>query len=715
MNGLSIAIVASFETKLKKFVIIPKSGSDFFITIKNGCEMQAVRDEVNCTMVFPPGDSGNDNNFSEKEWQINVTQNIIAKHETGEKEHHIDGIAISILDNTSGEQILKKFEKAKIFAITFDSDVDTKSLRKHYVGSDNKKMGEFLAKVLEQINPEGGRYAIISGGLNETNLKHRESGIIERLEQKNDWIKDEDVDKSIRRRGEGDVIQFLYELVEPQKTITLINGIPIDIDSNPKNETECAEIFEKGGVNSVLSVASWPMRNNTKFKAFVDYYKVCKISVICGDASDVQLNLLREGYGDGLIGQLPYDMGVQIIRYLSKTVNISTTGNSISTEDTTHLLQIIRVPLILPTPELNDNRHGNLVYLGYMLYGFMLVSCTYYVFWTYKNRNKQVVKSSQPMFLYLISAGALMFSTSILFFSDDGHYSELYASTHCMGQMWLIGLGFTTLFSALFSKTWRINKIFQNAENLQRVVIETKDVLAPFLVLLGSNLVLLLCWTLIDPIEYERINAPGTDSWNRVVETYGTCHGDNDSRNVFYFIFGFICFVSISMALYQAFKARNIELEYSESWYIGVSFAFMFQLLLVGLPVLMLTDDRPKVFYVVAVITVFLISSITSGLIFIPKMKALHDTYASKAASPALEPLKENEQDALSNIKKKRSLRAELTSYKQSLQERCIELQDCATLVSPVEKDGIEIQINLHLEVIETLQAKIDYINAKRI
>jgi gamma-aminobutyric acid type B receptor len=70
----------------------------------------------------------------------------------------------------------------------------------------------------------------------------------------------------------------------------------------------------------------------------------------------------------------------------------------------------------------------------------------------------------------------------------------------------------------------------------------------------------------------------------------------------------------------QAYKARSIQSEFSESKYIALVVAGMMQVSLVGLPVLLLTVDNPPVYYLLRILLVFVITLAIIGLIFVPKM-----------------------------------------------------------------------------------------------
>ena len=68
---------------------------------------------------------------------------------------------------------------------------------------------------------------------------------------------------------------------------------------------------------------------------------------------------------------------------------------------------------------------------------------------------RRVVRSSQPIFLCLISSGVALMALGIVPLSIEG------SDAACMATPWLLFLGFTLTFSALFTKTYRINQIMK--------------------------------------------------------------------------------------------------------------------------------------------------------------------------------------------------------------------------------------------------------------
>ena len=250
------------------------------------------------------------------------------------------------------------------------------------------------------------------------------------------------------------------------------------------------------------------------------------------------------------------------------TSSLSANSPSIKTS----LLQFLLVPLILPDVELKNNYIGNLKWLSYVLFFLILATVIGLVGWTWKYKKSRVVSSSQPIFLYLILVGTLMMSATIITLTIDGQHGECERSTRCdiacNLNVWFLTTGFTLVFTALFSKSWRLNKIIQASHKLKRVTIKIKDVLHPLVVLLIANTTILLSWTLHGRLKKVTKIHPGTDAWDRPISYYSLC----DSDYVIYYSTALflVAFVSLLMALVQAYKSRQFRTAFDESNYIGI-------------------------------------------------------------------------------------------------------------------------------------------------
>jgi hypothetical protein len=176
-------------------------------------------------------------------------------------------------------------------------------------------------------------------------------------------------------------------------------------------------------------------------------------------------------------------------------------------------------------------------------------------------------------------------------------------------------MGFIISFSALFSKIWRINKIFHNRQ-FRRIKVTEADVLVPFAVLFALNFALLLAWTLYDPLRFERLPVGSTNPFN----TYGTCSFERDGTIGIAVGILTVNFGAILLACAQAYRARQISDEFSESRWVGVTVASWLQVFVVGFPVMFLVKENPTATYFLRTSSVFVVCMSLLLFIFVPKI-----------------------------------------------------------------------------------------------
>jgi ABC-type sugar transport system substrate-binding protein len=555
------------------FALVPKSvDNPFFDVARDGCMDQAALLGVTCLYTGPP--SGYKDTGGALQAQM-ITDLIESRL--------IDGLAISVQDIESITPVIQKAVAAGIPVITFDSDAPN-SARAAYIGTNNFFFGIQLAKVLKQLVPTGGLYGTV--GSTSSNIMERVRGFEYEIAQNGLW--------------------------------TPVQGSPSDHQRNFSLAVDQMNEFARLNATGIVPTMGGPMRSG-RWVEFVDQNRDNNVTLVSGDAMPNQLAFLDRGYVAGLVGQLPYEMGFMSIQVLYDLIQGKTPNQEvIGTNVLTHL----KVPLILPELTVNNNLIGNLNVVGFTLFAMVAFTALGFAVWIYRSRNVRVVKVSQPMFLIMVAVGVLVMAASLipLSFDDSGEVGQNYheRALMCMSIPWLGFCGFTITFSALVSKTMRINMIFRSKVPFGRIKVTMRDVMAPFFVLVTVNIVVLLCWTLIDPLVYVREANPGTDGWNRIISTYGSCQSDNSVR---YLVPLAVVNISVLVAAnWQAYVSRVIESEFAESKYIAMTMASLLQASLTGLPVLFVVRDSPQAFYLVAVFMIFVICMAILLLIFVPKI-----------------------------------------------------------------------------------------------
>lgn len=186
--------------------------------------------------------------------------------------------------------------------------------------------------------------------------------------------------------------------------------------------------YANENVNAVISVGGWPMWDYLRWINFVDANRDMKL--VSGDTLPSQIDLMNKGYVNGLVGQLPFQMGEQSIDVLFK---ISKGEDVALTIYGTAFLEVIRFPLELPDLIVNENYVASLGVLGYVLFGIIAATSIGLMIWVYLNRNTRVIKASQPFFLQMIITGILMFSSAIIPLTfETGKHSQRASDVACM-------------------------------------------------------------------------------------------------------------------------------------------------------------------------------------------------------------------------------------------------------------------------------------------
>lgn len=270
------------------------------------------------------------------------------------------------------------------------------------------------------------------------------------------------------------------------------------------------------------------------------------------------------------------------------------------------------------TVDYNTNQLGG----GILAYGFAMASVTMltavgFALWAHVHRTSPVVRASQPFFLILICAGVFVLASSIFPMAiDDGFASQEACDRACMAIPWLVAMGWSVLFAALYAKIRRVNLVISNAMAFRSVKVSERDVMLPFAFLFTSNLILLTVWTVYDPLIWGRVQTSPTDS-------HGTCMVQEDSTSwkIIVSFLGLLNGAALVAANVEAYKARKVDTDYGESSYIGLIMGSYLQIVMVGLPLYFLVQDNPTAKFFVSSSMVFLMSMSVLLLLFIPKWR----------------------------------------------------------------------------------------------
>jgi ABC-type sugar transport system substrate-binding protein len=381
----------------------------------------------------------------------------------------LDGIAAKPCDDDAVRQLFEEASALGIPVVTFDSDVEN-STREAYVGTDNHFVGATLARQLRQLRPEGGSYCLVGS------KEERVAGFREVISKYNN------------RAGS---IGKWSEVAQNESAMDW---------EKAANWTALLEHCARRNPTAIVMVYQSPMRDAAAWEAFARANRWRNITTIGVDASDYQLDYLNRRLVDGLVGQLPYEIGELALQLLLER---AVTGRNLTRDFyPTNLVSYNVIPIELPPLTVNQNLLGSVDALGYACFALVVVASAACAGWTYRCRRAVVVQAAQPAFLHMVAGGTVVLASALVPLGMDvgeDRYDEAplsYRVGICMSVPWLAFTGFTVVFSALFSKTWRVARLFLRsgdnaASPFARNTVAVHHVLAPAAVLMTGNFVVL--------------------------------------------------------------------------------------------------------------------------------------------------------------------------------------------------------------------------------
>ncbi|KAL7535211.1 hypothetical protein ACHAXR_006348 [Thalassiosira sp. AJA248-18] len=323
-------------------------------------------------------------------------------------------------------------------------------------------------------------------------------------------------------------------------------------------------------------------------------------------------------------------------------------------------------------PEVDMNYIPNsLLIMGYLFFGISALTSIFFFCWTTYFRGRSIIKKSQPIFLHLVNLGCLVIALAIIPSGIQGGYDPVFGTSTevsnnlhnvdaaCMATPWLFGLGFSLTFSALFAKVWRIRKIFTNAQSFLRVQVKPMDVMKVMVGVLGVEIIVLLVWQLVDPLVWVRTVTLKSDL-GYAVESVGTCQNGNASPYVT--VLGVFNLGILMYSLWLCYATRTLPSEFNESKWITASVISIFQLMILGIPVMVIVRDNPSANYCVRVCVFFLMSMSTMFFIYAPKFAKMHIVRESEENAP-------RRQTEIERIRLRVSSTAPVVTIRSSIQE----------------------------------------------
>ncbi|KAG5264764.1 hypothetical protein AALO_G00257780 [Alosa alosa] len=245
-----------------------------------------------------------------------------------------------------------------------------------------------------------------------------------------------------------------------------------------------------------------------------------------------------------------------------------------------------------------------------------------FLFFNIKNRNHRLIKMSSPYMNNLIILGGMLSYASIFLFGLDGSFvSDKEFETLCTVRTWILIVGYTTAFGAMFAKTWRVHAIFKNVKMKKKIIKDQK-----LLIIVGGmlliDLCILICWQIVDPLKRtveEYSLEPDPQGRDIAIRPFLE-HCENTHMTIWlgivYAYKGLLMLFGCFLAWDDAKREHPARRQKSTSAWLPTTIGIM---CIIGAAVSFLTRDQPNVQFCIVALVIIFCSTITLCLVFVPK------------------------------------------------------------------------------------------------
>lgn len=256
-----------------RFAIVPKSmNNPYFDLSRDGCNAEAKKLGVQCIYQGPVE--------QEPATQVQIIQDMISRG--------LNGIAISVADAGSVARVIRQARQAKIPVITFDADAPA-SQRQAYVGTNNKELGLAIGRAVVKAHSKPGTFAMVSGGPAAENLQERVAGVRQILKAAG-W-KEVSGSPTFCNDDSALAVQQMTDIMTAHPDLT-----------------------------ALVPVGGWPLFSGEAYRRFVTPHMAAikdgSFVIVSADTLPAEIDALKAGEVNALIGQKPAEMGAKAMDIL---------------------------------------------------------------------------------------------------------------------------------------------------------------------------------------------------------------------------------------------------------------------------------------------------------------------------------------------------------------------------------------------------------------
>ncbi|XP_028046146.2 gamma-aminobutyric acid type B receptor subunit 1 isoform X2 [Monomorium pharaonis] len=243
-------------------------------------------------------------------------------------------------------------------------------------------------------------------------------------------------------------------------------------------------------------------------------------------------------------------------------------------------------------------------------------------------RKHKSIKLSSPRLNNMAAVGCgLVYGAVILLGLDDATLpdSDGYYPTVCKARVYLLSAGFSLAFGSMFTKTYRVHRIFTRSRSgvVKNKLLQDTQLIFLICMLLVIDVVVVTLWVILDPMQRHLQNLTLEISpqdrgvvYQPQVEVCRSQH-TNGWLSALYVYKGLLLVVGV----YMAWETRHVKIPaLNDSQYIGMSVYFV--VITSGIVVVLanLMPDRATLAFVTITALILASTTATLALLFLPQL-----------------------------------------------------------------------------------------------
>ncbi|XP_048517566.1 gamma-aminobutyric acid type B receptor subunit 1 isoform X2 [Dendroctonus ponderosae] len=270
-----------------------------------------------------------------------------------------------------------------------------------------------------------------------------------------------------------------------------------------------------------------------------------------------------------------------------------------------------------------------------------IVIATALIIFNIWNKHRRVIQSSHPVCNTIMLFGIIVCLASVFLMGLDGRFvfPERFPSV-CQSRAWLLTLGFTLSFGAMFSKVWRVHRLSTRAKTDPKVKMKKVQPWKLYSMVSGLlviDLFIMIPWQVIDPlqrrVELFPLEDPleeSDDSKIRPELEHCESHHNNVWLSVIFAYKGLV----LLFGLFLAYETRSLKIkQINDSQYVALTIYNVVIMCLITVPVTMVISSQQDASFAFVSVAITFCCFLCMALIFLPKVIAVLSKASDKAES----------------------------------------------------------------------------------